>query len=1030
MTRKPRKQAPKRVNGSRDGTERTKRTQAKHGQTESEDHYRSLISTMRAGFAYCRVVYDERDRPVDFVILTVNEAFGRLTGLTNVVGKAVSEVIPGIRELRPELFATFGRVASTGIPETFEFHFRSQGQRSNISAYSPKTGYFAALLDDITEPKRAIDELQRIKGVLAELQRIAHFGTWVVDLETDRLIWSDELYRIYGVSPDVFVPTPSAFAALIHPDDRSAVMAWINAIRSRATPGPVEFRIIRPDGTIRVIERRGELQTNAEDKPIRITGTAHDITDRKASDVGLRLFRALFDRSNDSLQVIDPTTGRFLDVNETACLELGYSREELLSLTVPDVDSTLDQSSFSESVERLRTSGGMLYEGYHRRKDGSTFPVQVSISLVRLDREYAVAVVRDITAWKASEQRLADAVRYNEAIMKASPIGIITYLASGEVVAANAAAAHLLGGTVEQVEKLNFRHLESRRRSGLLAAADAALERHEPHTEEVHSTSAFGKEIWVYCRLVPFEHEHQTYLLLVLSDVSERKHAERTLRLQAAALDAAADAIMITDRAGAIEWVNPAFTQLTGYTAEEALGKNPRELVKSDKHAPGIYKDLWDTILAGQTWHGQMINRRKDGSLYTDEQTVTPILDSAGAITHFVAIKEDVTERLHVQAQLLQAQKMESVGRLAGGVAHDFNNLLSVILGWTRMVLDDLPAASPVRPSLEEVLKAGQKAAMLTKQLLMLSRQEVVRPTRFSVNSVLGGLDKMFRRVLGEDIEIALKMDPELGTVQMDPAQLEQVLMNLAVNARDAMPAGGKLTLETANVVLDARYLRRDTDVAPGEYVVLTVSDSGIGMSEEVTAHMFEPFFTTKTAGKGTGLGLATSYGIIKQAGGQITVYSKEGLGTTMKVYLPRHHAAADAVVPARETPLLHGRETILVVEDELAVRQVTVQILTRQGYHVLTADSGEAALRVIEEAREPVHLLLTDIVLGSGVSGPGLADRVHATRPDLKVLFVSGYAGDVTTRHGLMQSGIPLVQKPFSADVLGRKVREVLDAG
>jgi PAS domain S-box-containing protein len=514
-----------------------------------------------------------------------------------------------------------------------------------------------------------------------------------------------------------------------------------------------------------------------------------------------------------------------------------------------------------------------------------------------------------------------------------------------------------------------------------------------------------------------------------IQDISAQIKMEHTMRLQAAALHVAADSIVITDANGAIEWVNPAFVASTGFTAAEAVGKNPRELIKSGKHDQAFYKDLWDTIRAGRVWRGKVVNRRKDGSLYTEEQSITPVLNESGAITHFVAIKEDISERLRLQAQLLGAQKMESVGRLAGGVAHDFNNLLSVIIGWTGLALQDLPAGHAVRPSLEEVLKAGEGAAGLTQQLLAFSRQQVVEPTLFSVNDLVDEMDKMLRRLIGEDMEFVTRTDPELGTVKVDRGQLEQVLMNLVVNARDATPEGGTLTIETANVMLDAEYPRRDADVAPGEYVMVAVSDSGTGMSEEVKTHIFEPFFTTKAPGKGTGLGLATSYGIVKQAGGQIAVYSEEGLGTTMKVYLPRHHeAAAGAVRRRRKTPT-RGVETILLVEDEPAVRRVTAHILEAQGYRVVSTSSGEEALRVIEDGREPWHLLLTDVILAEGMSGPELAERVRALRPDLKVLFVSGYTGDVTILHGLLEPSVALVQKPFTGESLGSKVRQVLDA-
>jgi len=528
-----------------------------------------------------------------------------------------------------------------------------------------------------------------------------------------------------------------------------------------------------------------------------------------------------------------------------------------------------------------------------------------------------------------------------------------------------------------------------------------------------------------------FDTEEMKLLTELAGDVSfalEHIEADESRHVQSAALNAAANAIVITDPSGTIEWVNHAFTVLTGYPADDVLGKTSR-LFKSGTHDPAFYQSLWETVLSGRTWRADTTNRRKDGSLYTEDLTITPVLGESGAIAHFVAIKEDITERLQLQAQLLQAQKMESVGRLAGGVAHDFNNLLSVILGWTAMALEELPADHAIRPSLEEVLKAGEGAAGLTRQLLAFSRQQVVEPTLFCPTDLVVEMDKLFRRLIGEDIQFATRSAPDLGTVKMDRGQLEQVLMNLVVNARDAMPEGGKITIETANVTLDAEYPRQHAGVTPGEYVMLAVSDSGVGMSEEVKTRLFEPFFTTKESGKGTGLGLATCFGIAQQAGGHIGVYSEEGVGTTMKVYLPRRREVAAAASRHLESPSVRGVETILLVEDEPAVRRVSARMLEGQGYRVLLASSGEEALRVVEDGREPIHLLLTDVILAGGMSGRALAERVRALRPELKVLFVSGYTSDVTILHGLLEQGVTLVQKPFTAESLGGKVREVLDA-
>jgi PAS domain S-box-containing protein len=517
--------------------------------------------------------------------------------------------------------------------------------------------------------------------------------------------------------------------------------------------------------------------------------------------------------------------------------------------------------------------------------------------------------------------------------------------------------------------------------------------------------------------------------------ITERKRAEAALReseaRKAAVLEAAPDCIVAVDSSGNITEFNPAAERTFGHRREDVIGKTMMPILippaLREAHSAGVmrFKATGQSTYLGRPM--ERVAMRADGTEFPVELAVVPL--TAPGVTGFVGVIHDITERKRLQAQFLQAQKMESVGRLAAGVAHDFNNLLSVILGWTGIALEDLPAEHPIRPSLEAVLSAGQGAAKLTRQLLSFSRQQLVQPTLFNVNDLVVEMDNMLRRLIREDIELVIRTDPELGAVKMDRGQLEQVLMNLMVNARDAMPQAGMLTIETANIVLDAAHPQRDADMAPGEYVMVTVNDSGTGMSEEVKTHLFEPFFTTKAPGTGTGLGLATSYGIVKQAGGHIVVCSEEGVGTTMKIYLPRSGEAGEEAVRSRKRIPGHGVETILLVEDEPAVRRVTARMLEMLGYRVVSTASGKEALRVIEDSREPFHLLLTDVVLMGGMSGPVLAARVRALRPEQKVLFVSGYTSDVTILHGLLEQRIALVQKPFTAESLGEKVRQVLDA-
>jgi two-component system, cell cycle sensor histidine kinase and response regulator CckA len=474
--------------------------------------------------------------------------------------------------------------------------------------------------------------------------------------------------------------------------------------------------------------------------------------------------------------------------------------------------------------------------------------------------------------------------------------------------------------------------------------------------------------------------------------------------------------------------VNAAVVRILGYgSAAEVLALDMardvyadaaerQRLVERDTYSDRQYDDV------EATW------KRRDGRALTVQLSVRAVRNAAGQVEYYETFVRDVTDQRRLQQQVLQSQKMEAVGRLAGGIAHDFNNLLTVITSYSELLLEDLAPTDAKRDDLEQVRKAADGAAALTRQLLAFSRQQVVEPRVLSLNTVVEGLQKILRRVLGEDIELTTTLAPDLGAVRADAGQLEQVLMNLAVNARDAMPTGGRLTVETANVEHEPTYAREHEAAAVRQFAMLAVTDTGCGMDEATKARIFEPFFTTKEPGKGTGLGLATVYGIVKQAGGFIWVYSEPGQGTSFKIYLPAVETPAERTTVASGAPAPRGTETVLLVEDAAAVRAVTKQVLVRQGYTVLEAPDGEAALRLARRHRGPIHLLLTDVVMPR-LSGRDLAQQLARVRPDMKVLFASGYTDDSVVRHGILESGTAYLQKPFSPESLARKVREVLDA-
>ncbi len=523
--------------------------------------------------------------------------------------------------------------------------------------------------------------------------------------------------------------------------------------------------------------------------------------------------------------------------------------------------------------------------------------------------------------------------------------------------------------------------------------------------------------------------------LVVAHDVTARRRAERSLTeseaRKAAMLEAALDAVVAIDEEGRITEFNPAAERTFGHRRADVLGRPIVETIippdLRDRHRQGFerYLATGEASILGRRL--QLTGLRSDGAVFPVELTVYRV-PMPGPPT-FSAFIRDLTESRRLEEQLLQAQKMESVGRLAGGIAHDFNNLLTAISGYAQLALESQELAPEVGEDLAQIRRAAGRAVELTGQLLAFSRRQVMQPVPLDLGETLREISPMLRRLLGEDVRLALQVGPNLGHVLADPGQLSQVIVNLAVNARDAMPAGGTLTLEAANVDLDAEYAQGHAEVVPGPYVVLSVTDTGNGMDEATRARLFEPFFTTKEQGKGTGLGLATVYGIVRQSGGHIWVYSEPGRGTVFKVYLPRVEAATgERLTPTVRPRNTEGTETILVVEDDDGVRAFVVTVLEGLGYHVLRAANADEAVEQAFRHDGTIGLLLTDVVM-PGTSGVELAKRVREIAPAAKVLFVSGYTENTIVHHGVLDPGVAFLAKPFSPDALAERVRAELDA-
>jgi len=623
------------------------------------------------------------------------------------------------------------------------------------------------------------------------------------------------------------------------------------------------------------------------------------------------------------------------------------------------------------------------------------------------------------------------------ALLEAAPDAMVIVNRAGEIVLLNLQAEkqfgyrrdELLGQHVKNIIPQGF---AERLVADALRSAEDALAQQIGKGIELYGRRKDGSDFPIEIMLSPLESAEGILVTAAIRDISVRKEAEKHLAQMESRyrglLEAAPDAMVVVNQNGEIVLLNVQAEKHFGYRRDELVGQKVKNIIP-EGFAERLIADGTRSAaeaLAQQIGMGiELYGRRKDGSDFPIEIMLSP-LESAEGILVTAAIR-DITDRKHLEQMLRQAQKMEAVGQLAGGVAHDFNNLLGVILGYADLLLEQPALNDSQRKDIGEIQKAGVRAALLTRQLLAFSRKQVLQPTVLDLNTVVARAEKLLHRLIGENIELLVVLNPALGRVKADSGQLEQIIMNLAVNARDAMPEGGKLTIETSNVEIDEQYAAQHHSALTGPHVMLAVTDTGCGMDAKTKTHIFEPFFTTKKFGKGTGLGLATVYGIVKQSGGWIWVYSEPGFGTTFKIYLPCVGSAIEIVLPSDKVDTVAGRsQTILIVEDDAALLQVTHRSLDEVGYVILAARSPAEAILISESHPGPIHLMVTDVIM-PGMSGDKLASYLSALRPEMKVLYVSGYTDDTIVHLGVLEPGLAFLQKPFSPRTLARKVSDVL---
>jgi len=741
---------------------------------------------------------------------------------------------------------------------------------------------------------------------------------------------------------------------------------------------------------------------------------------------------ALFELGPDPL-LITSADGRLVEVNEAAVDCYGYSRSELEGLRLTDL---APEDERRDLERRLRAAGdGVVHlVSRQRTKDGRELEVEMTIRpLPQRSKRTLVCSVRDVTAARETELALRESEARQQRAVENAPFPIMIHAEDGEVLVVNRTWRRLTGyddGEVRTIHDWTAR-INAEGHDVVREAFAELFEASGRVTEGVHTVtrSDGSRRLWDFSSsplgTLP---DGRRLIMSIAADLTERIEASAERDLLMTAIEQLGETVVITDADGTIEYVNRAFEQTTGYGRDEAAGRNPH-IVKSGDHDAAFYDDLWSTISSGKTWQGQIRNRRKDGTPFTEDTTISPVRDESGAIRHYVAVKSDITARLDLEEQLRQSSKMESIGRLAGGVAHDFNNMLTVILGHAELALDRVEPSTPVHDGLVEIRQAAERSAELTRQLLAFARRQVAQPKPVCLNDRVGGMLRMLRRLIGEDIELAWRPEDGLEDVRIDPGQVDQILANLCVNARDSIDGVGRMTIETRNVTLDDAYCRAHAGVEPGRYVTLAVTDDGRGMDPETRSRIFEPYFTTKATGKGTGLGLATVYGIVQQNQGFIHVYSEPGEGATFRIHLP-------VCAPSEERPADEGKrsipqgrgETVLLVEDQPPILELGAEMLRLLGYSVLPVGEPAAALRIAGEAATAIDLLITDVIMPE-MNGAQLVEGFRALRPDTPCLYMSGYTADAIAQRGLTEEGVHFLQKPFLLEDLAVRVRTAVDS-
>ncbi len=894
-----------------------------------------------------------------------------------------------------------------------------------------------------SEYKYSKEALQKSENQFRLLYEKAPLGYQSLDENGHFIVVNQNWLDTLGYSREEVLGKP--FADFLHPDWRGHFKENFPRFTSIGEILGVEFEMVKKNGNPILVSFTGKISRDETGNFQQTHCIFHDITQSKQAEELLReredFLSTILDTTADGFYVMDPE-GVITDVNDAYCSFSGYAREEIIGLHINDIDAEETPAQTKERIHRIITNKTELFETSHRREDGSVFPVEIATTFINKGGGKFVCFARDLTDRKLAEDELKSNYALLQIAGETARFGGWSVDLEKNICTWSDAVADIHdvphGYSPPVQEAINF--YAPKWREKITQCFSACVKEGNSYDEEMEIFTQKGKYVWVRAigKAVKNEKDKVIKVQGSFQDITDKKQAEEALRESEEKLQALFSAmtemvvvheLLFDDKGMPCNYrildCNQAFCRITKIKKETAVGQTATQVYNTDS-AP--YMDVYSRV-AQSGKPDEFVTYYASMDKHFLVSVVSPRKNFFATITSDITeIMRAEAEREKLQDQLNQAQKMESVGRLAGGVAHDFNNMLSVILGHTEMAMGGIEPSAPLYANLHAVRQAAKRSADLTRQLLAFARKQIIAPKITDLNEIVEGILVMLRRLIGEDIELTWLPGKKLAPVKVDPSQIDQILANLCVNSRDAIDDVGKITIETAAVAFDEAYCAEHAGFKPGEYILLALSDDGCGIDRETLDHIFEPFFTTKEQDKGTGLGLASVYGAVKQNNGFINVYSEPGQGTTVRIYLPRYTAnSAGVAEKAPDYPAERGHETVLLVEDEPMILEMTTRMLERLGYTVLTAGTPNEAVRLAQKHPARIDLLLTDVVMPE-MNGRDLAKNLLSIYPDIRQLFMSGYTANVIAHHGVLDEDVHFIQKPFSIRDLAEKVREALD--